>query len=227
MISYITVQSQNDSYLKLVRKPTLFSQFILIGMLIGIMGVIFFGTSDSFLKNAALLILVVGVSISTGEGFEVCELDLAAGEARLSSPTVGQHLLAHLLPAYCLPYVQVVKLSDVKSADVEIQESDNTAHRVILRTEYEKFGITKIFTHDPVKDLDAVAEKINKLLKINSPVEKDNMVESTVDDDYSTDENSQDDVDSEFETISKADVEGFEERNEVTRTDTKDNEVDQ
>ena len=53
------------------------------------------------------------------------------------------------------------------------------------------------------------------------------MVESTVDDDYSTDENSQDDVDSEFETISKADVEGFEERNEVTRTDTKDNEVDQ
>jgi len=227
-MAYMTIQTQTESYLKLIRKPTLLSQFILAGMLVGVFGVIFFGISETFLKNAALWILVLAVTIYTGEGYDICELDIAADEARLCSLHWGQHLLGGLLPRALRPQVQVWKLSDIKSADVETQDSDDHARRVILSTEYDSFGIAKTFTHD--SDHETIAETVNTFLNKVTVKQEDYIVENMEVDD-STDENSQDDVDSEFENISKADVEGFEEENEIAKgeeseKDKKDNEVD-
>jgi len=220
-MAYMTILEHTDGSLKLIRKPSQLSQIILVGLLVGVFGVINFGT-DSFLYKALIGLVAVAFSTFMMESYEICEIDREEGEARLSRLHWSQYLVGLVWKKDLQPHA-LLKFSDIASVDVTPQDADKYAHQVVLTMHSGvHLGITEAFTDERKEEHEAIAKVITDFLKATPQTGKGDVVRNVakVDDDNvlssDDDDDSHDDgEDSEFENISKADIEGFQEEDET------------
>lgn len=215
---YMSVLVHSDTHLKLLKEPSALSKIVFSGFLVGITGIVLFG-SESWLAKAVLGVVTIGLSCFIMDNYEICEFNKEQREVYLTRLHWSQYLLGQVITLGPQPHV-IVKLKDIKDARIEEQMGDTgkKAFQVALFL-YSgvHLGLTEVFTTDPVEEHEAVVKKIMDFLDIKtSPVSLDvdddeakELTEEEKSSEDDLDDDDEEDEDDDFEQISKADVEDF------------------
>lgn len=194
---YMTVIEHSCDRLHLSRGPNFWSWCLLIGVIIGGLGVIYY-SSGNILWEIICLLGALLWGLTGMEDWEECVFDKISGQVTIQK----RNLLQKLLPSVMKQPVVVANFEDIISVRVVEKELKyfGQGQQVVLQLNTGvTLGVTESFTMGKISDHHAIAHKIESFLQpYISPISPDNDG-----DDYLGDSSSSEDS---FEQIGPQDL---------------------
>lgn len=173
---YMTVIEHSCDVLHLSRRPNFWSWCPLIGVIIGDLGVLYYGTGNILWEIICLLAALLW-GLTGIEDWEECVFDKISGQVTIQK----RNLLQILLPSVMKQPVVVANIEDIISVRVVENELKyfGQGQQVVLQLNTGvTLGVTESFTMGKTSDHHAIAHKIESFLQpYISPISPDNDVD--------------------------------------------------